>query len=345
MSSDEKPPAPAAVPPDLPVENPLRRYPVAYTHSPEEAREALSRVADVQAFDLPQGPQGFLAQLSYVALNGIDLTFTSTASEVAIRFGSGRRQVRQQIGLSGTASSVTLGATIEVTPERSCIVGPDADVTVHSAAGHRQVVLRLDYDAVVSKLEKLIGSPLKGKLTFDPEADIRDAHQAQLRRATSFLLAELDAADVKPSGLVMSEMEQLLLVSFLLGSRHPYSDLLRSEPRALAPWQVRLAEEYIAANWNRPLSIEELAATVRVSARSLFRTFRQYRGYSPMGFVKQVRLKHARDMLGSGDPTITVTGVALACGFYNLGHFASDYRRAFAEPPSQTLRRAKRGRA
>jgi AraC-like DNA-binding protein len=344
MGADEKWPAGLAVPQDLPVENPLSRYPVFYTRSPEEAREALGRVADVLAFELPQGRLGFLARLNYVSLRGTDLALTSTASDVAIRFG-GRPQVRQLIGLSGAASIVTRGATINVTPERSCIIGPDAEVAVHRIAGHRQVLLRLDYAAVVSKLERLIGSPLKGRLTFDPEADIGDANQAQLRRAVLFLMAELDVAHAEPSGLVTAELEQLVLVSFLLGSRHNYRELLRGDPHAAAPWQVRLAEEYIAANWSKPLSIGELTATVRVSARSLFRAFRQCRGYSPMGFVKQVRLKHARDMLSRSDPSVTVTGVALACGFHNLGHFANDYRRAFAESPSQTHRRARRGPA
>jgi AraC-like DNA-binding protein len=344
MSTDEKRTTGPLVPPGLPAEDPLSKYTVVCTRSPEEAREALSRVADVRAFGLPQGPHGFLAQLNYFSFHATDLVFTSTAAEVAMRFG-GRPQVRQQIGLAGVASSVAGGKTIEVTGERSCIIAPDADVTIRSGAGHRQVLLRLDYASVVSKLERLIGSPLKGRLVFDPEADTHDPYQAQLRRMILFLIAELDAADMQAGGLVLSEFEQLVLVTFLLGSRHNYSELLHSDPQAAAPWQVRLAEEYIAANWNRPVSIEELSAAVRVSARSLFRTFRQSRGYSPMGFVKQVRLKHARDMLSSGDPGITVTSVALTCGFHNLGHFANDYRRAFAESPSQTLRRAKRSSA
>jgi AraC-like DNA-binding protein len=342
MGTDEKWPAPPAVPPGFPTDNPLGKYPVVYTRLPEEAREALGRVADVRAFDLPQGPHGFLAQLNYFSFHGIDLAFTSTAAEVAMSFG-GRPQVRQQIGLAGMALSVTGGKTIEVTGERSCIIAPEADVAIRSGAGHPEVLLRMDYDSIVSKLERLIGSPLKGRLVFDPEADARDGHQEQLRRVILFLIADLDAADARASSLVLSEFEQLVLVTFLLGSRHNYSELLRSDPRAAAPWQVRLAEEYIAANWNKPVSIEQLSAAIRVSTRSLFRTFRQTRGYSPMGFVKQVRLKHARDMLGGGGPNVTVTSVALACGFHNLGHFANDYRRAFAESPSQTLRRAKRG--
>jgi transcriptional regulator GlxA family with amidase domain len=38
----------------------------------------------------------------------------------------------------------------------------------------------------------------------------------------------------------------------------------------------------------------------------------------------------------------TVTDVAFACGFGNLGHFAIYYRRQFGETPSATLRRARK---
>jgi len=42
----------------------------------------------------------------------------------------------------------------------------------------------------------------------------------------------------------------------------------------------------------------------------------------------------------NAEESTTVTGVAFACGFSNLGHFANDYRATFGELPSDTLRRA-----
>jgi transcriptional regulator GlxA family with amidase domain len=62
-----------------------------------------------------------------------------------------------------------------------------------------------------------------------------------------------------------------------------------------------------------------------------------------MIFVRQVRLRHAKEMLMHAGPGTTVTSVATACGFSNLGHFAKYYCVAFGEHPSATLRSA-RGR-
>lgn len=59
-----------------------------------------------------------------------------------------------------------------------------------------------------------------------------------------------------------------------------------------------------------------------------------------MMFVKKVRLERARSLLSRPDGITTVTGVVLACGFSNLGHFARDYRNMFGELPSKTLRRS-----
>ena len=58
----------------------------------------------------------------------------------------------------------------------------------------------------------------------------------------------------------------------------------------MPPWQVRRAEQFIEANWDQPITIEAVVAATNVSARSLFSAFKAGRGYSPMDFVKRVRL-------------------------------------------------------
>lgn len=120
-------------------------------------------------------------------------------------------------------------------------------------------------------------------------------------------------------------------------------DKLLIEPRRRAPtaWQVRRAEEYIESHWNQPITIGSLARATAASARSIFYHFKISRGQSPMSFLKQVRLEHARDMLGNNGVRCSVTQIAMECGFGNLGHFAGDYLKRFGERPSETLKRSK----
>lgn len=114
-------------------------------------------------------------------------------------------------------------------------------------------------------------------------------------------------------------------------------------PRTQPPitWQVRRAEEYIESHWNQPITVASIARATAASARSIFYHFKSSRGQSPMSFLKQVRLEHAREMLEGSGIGRSVTEIAIDCGFGNLGHFAGDYFKRFGERPSDTLKRSK----
>ncbi|HEY7301580.1 MAG TPA: helix-turn-helix domain-containing protein [Xanthobacteraceae bacterium] len=117
--------------------------------------------------------------------------------------------------------------------------------------------------------------------------------------------------------------------------------LVEPRRRAATTWQVRRAEQYIEAHWNEPITIASLARATAASTRSIFYHFKTSRGQSPMSFLKEVRLEHARYMLEHSGVSRSVTQVAVECGFGNLGHFAGDYLKRFGERPSETLKRGK----
>ena len=125
---------------------------------------------------------------------------------------------------------------------------------------------------------------------------------------------------------------------------HEISHFLLREPLPATASAVRTVEEFIAANWDKPIDVPAMARVAGISARSLFRQFKQDRGYSPADFAKKVRLERAREMLEHPVQGASVTQIALKCGFQNAGHFARDFRLAFAELPSETLRKSTRRR-
>jgi len=134
------------------------------------------------------------------------------------------------------------------------------------------------------------------------------------------------------------QFEQMVVTGFLLGQPHTYSDALLQPQRAVAPYYVKRAEAYIEANFDKPLSLAEIASQAGVSARSLQTGFQSYRNTTPMAFLRSVRLQHAHRALLKADPAVTtVTIIALNCGFTHLGEFAAMYKRAFGEAPKETL--------
>lgn len=320
--------------PDLP----LNRAPVIHTTDPEQMRQAM--MATYGALHFTADPEGFEGFGSFAQLDDLGIGFCRYAAPAVAEFGESDF-ARLQIALRGAGRTFSGSAGVEVDPHHWCVSSPGTPSRLEFGADYQQMFVRISASALNGTLEALLGVKPRGALAFAPRAD-RDQRGAQ----TLQRLAELFAEQIDPSRpplppLMLRELQNALVVSFLCVMRHNYSDRLDRDAPDAAPEYVRLAEDYIASAWDRAITIPELANLTNVGVRSLFKAFQKHRGYSPMAFAKAVRLDKARAMLLDGDPSRSVTSVAFACGFSNLGHFAHDYRRKHGELPSETLSRAR----
>lgn len=102
---------------------------------------------------------------------------------------------------------------------------------------------------------------------------------------------------------------------------------------------VSRAEAYLRAHLGTPVSVSRLSQIVGVSERALRDAFCHAYGMGPHRFMLTDRLEAVRRafLAASATPT-TVTAIATAYGFYELGRFAGMYKQAFGESPSETLR-------
>jgi AraC-like DNA-binding protein len=108
-----------------------------------------------------------------------------------------------------------------------------------------------------------------------------------------------------------------------------------SQKSPAASGDVRRAEIYMRANASRNMSLEEIAVAAAANVRTLQNNFLRYRNVSPMQYLRNLRLDHARDLLSQGSGQ--VLDIALQSGFSHLGRFAAAYRARFGESPSATL--------
>jgi AraC-like DNA-binding protein len=137
------------------------------------------------------------------------------------------------------------------------------------------------------------------------------------------------------TGLGTAEVEAELL-SLLAHACGPEP----ADGRGLAAEGARRAEEVLAADLRRPLTLAEAAAEVGFSPRTLSRTIEKRHGMGPMAFRRRMRLEAAHRDLRCADPaSTTVTEVALRYGFTELGRFAGAHYRTFGELPSECLGR------
>lgn len=315
---------------------PLDSFPVIRSRNIEEIHQALIRSYGARRLNLPHGAGRFEFRVNHWQSENIGFLYVSGAP-FELEFPTAN--FFRQAFVRGGAVIRLDGIERQVMDRETCVLPPEAVVTAAYAPGFEHFGLRMKADALLGKLAALIDATPVRKLEFDQMTRADDAAIDNLRRMATFFAAELESA---MPALAIVELEKALMVSFICSNRHNYSALLDDRTRPIASWQVRRAEEYIEAHWNQPITIEELARVTSASARSIFHQFKKDREQSPMAFVKQVRLRHARDMLERRDPSTSVTATAFACGFANLGHFARDYFKRFGERPSDTIKRSKK---
>lgn len=92
----------------------------------------------------------------------------------------------------------------------------------------------------------------------------------------------------------------------------------------LAPRVLRRTMEHIDSHIDRPISLSELTQDVGLSIAHFCRAFKQSVGMTPYAFSNRRRLERASDLLRTTD--MSVTEVALACGYASGSHLSTRFR-------------------
>ena len=107
----------------------------------------------------------------------------------------------------------------------------------------------------------------------------------------------------------------------------------RVEPLAADHERARMAcvRDYIAANFRRDVSIDELGRLVGLSRFHLMRSFRNQFGLPPHSYANQLRLIEAKRLLRAG---AAAAQVAADVGFYDQSHLTRLFKRAYDLTPA-----------
>lgn len=88
--------------------------------------------------------------------------------------------------------------------------------------------------------------------------------------------------------------------------------------------------------------IADLARAVLLSARQLERLFLRELGMTPSAYRRRARMLQARELVERS--SLSMTSVALECGFQSAGQFSNEFRRQFLCAPSAMRRSARPAR-
>jgi len=96
--------------------------------------------------------------------------------------------------------------------------------------------------------------------------------------------------------------------------------------------RIHYAKDLLTSQLCHPPSLIELARLVGINDCKLKAGFRQVFGTTVFGYLHECRMERSRQLLESGE--MTVTEAAQAVGFVSRGHFAAAFKRRFGMNPS-----------
>ncbi|MGH7213434.1 MAG: helix-turn-helix domain-containing protein [Tepidisphaeraceae bacterium] len=138
-------------------------------------------------------------------------------------------------------------------------------------------------------------------------------------------LAELEA-----SALLTRVILLLLQRSSRTTARHASSN---GSSRHRTQVRLERALAFTEAHFNEKLSAAQLAEVAGLSASHFNRLFHGWTGYSPIEYLRRLRVDKARKLLADVD--LSIKEIAHRCGFDDAYHFSKVFRQVDGLPPTR----------
>lgn len=136
-----------------------------------------------------------------------------------------------------------------------------------------------------------------------------------------------------------TDFEYVIVKSLLLSQPNNYSDLIHSKYHR-HPDYLNRALDYIKKNIQHKIELDDLEKAVGVSRKKLSLGFKEYLKSTPNAYIRFYRLKCIYDEISCATQKINITEIAFKWGVTHLGRFSIEYKEAFNESPSDTLKKA-----
>ena len=96
---------------------------------------------------------------------------------------------------------------------------------------------------------------------------------------------------------------------------------------------VDRATDYVAARYDQTINVESMAAHVGLSTSQLNRRFKAKFQMTPSEYLRRVRVYQASRCLIESD--LSITEVAMRCGFFDSAHLTRTFRRGMGQTPKE----------
>jgi AraC family transcriptional regulator len=100
----------------------------------------------------------------------------------------------------------------------------------------------------------------------------------------------------------------------------------------LVAWQIRRLNVFMEARLDQPIRLQELAAVAKLSTAYFSRAFKRTFGVAPHSYLVNRRLERAESLMLTSD--LSLSDIALRCGFADQAHLCKLFRRRHAQSPA-----------
>ena len=132
-------------------------------------------------------------------------------------------------------------------------------------------------------------------------------------------------------GIALSQ--EVMNMCLLTQRRRQGDEQMTSLAARLSTRHEKLIEAvaFLEARIEEPFDLDACAAQLHLSRRQIERLFSRYMGVTPVRYMNDLRLQHGRALLAETD--MSVTEVAIACGYASSSHFSKSFRVKYGVSP------------
>lgn len=318
----------------------LARHQLFASQDVDEVRTRIAQLLNDHVLE-PRGST-LAARLNGVQADALGLWMLEYGEAVVVEeTRPGGEFLLVQLPLSGAVKVECEEGSWSVEPGMGLIMPSHVPHRLDWEAGANQIILKVPLQRLMLEYASITGRQPDQPLRFDRQIRLAASDGEQWSALMRYFCEQL----AYPNGLscVKIRLAEEALMRHLLCAQSVslHEHYLGEESQS--PKRLQRAYEYMQANLQEDISLDDIARHSGSSVRSLSRMCRLQYGTSPMQLLRDMRLDKIRLELANAPADASVSEIALHWGYAHLGRFAAAYRQRFGEAPSQTLAAARGG--
>lgn len=192
--------------------------------------------------------------------------------------------------------------------------------TIYGIAQESERIALNFQESYLQQMEADCDSQIRQQLIHRGKRSIESGRRGYLENLLQKIQVEQDAKDAFSGVLRKGYLYELFAFLIRCGREN-----VQREPIEVEEAGIQEAAQYIYHHFSEPLTLDEVAGRVHMTPTYFSRKFKRVTGIGYKEYLNHVRLKEAARMLLETE--LSVTGIALACGFSDGNYFGDLFKK------------------